>query len=65
MDELVESGFILLGGPLENEREVLHIVAAPSEDAVDERLAQDPWTANGMLRTTKIERWTILLDGRA
>jgi len=63
MDELVESGFLLLGGPLEGERETLHIVKAESEDAIRQRLAQDPWAANGMLTPTGIERWTILLDG--
>ena len=65
MDELVESGFIVLGGPLEGDREVLLIVDAPSEEAVQERLAQDNWTPNGMLTTKSIERWTILLGGRA
>jgi uncharacterized protein YciI len=64
MDELVESGFVLLGGPLESDREVLHIVDAPSEEAIHERLAEDPWTPNGMLTTVSVERWTILLDGR-
>lgn len=64
MDGLVDDGFILLGGPLEGDREVLHIVEAQSEDAISERLAADPWTASGMLGTTRIERWTILLDGR-
>jgi uncharacterized protein YciI len=64
MDELVESGFIVLGGPLEGGRETLHIVSAPSEDAIRERLAHDPWAATGMLRPARIERWTVLLDGR-
>ncbi len=64
MDELVESGFIVLGGPLEGERDVLLVVAAPSEEAIHERLAADNWTQNGMLTTTSVERWTILLDGR-
>jgi uncharacterized protein YciI len=64
MDEWVESGFILLGGPLEGDREVLHVVRANSAEAVDERLAEDPWTQNGMLETRRVERWTILLDGR-
>ena len=64
MDGLVEDGFVLLGGPLQGDREVLHIVSAPSEEAIEERLAEDPWSANGMLRTVSIERWTILLDGR-
>jgi hypothetical protein len=33
MDELVASGFILLGGPLENGRETLHIVSSTSAEA--------------------------------
>jgi uncharacterized protein YciI len=64
MDEMVADGFILLGGPLEGDREVLHIVDAPSEDAVHARLAEDNWTQSGMLETVSVERWTILLDGR-
>jgi hypothetical protein len=64
MDELVESGFVVLGGPLEGEREVLLVVDAPGEQAVRERLAEDPWIPNGMLTVTSVERWTILLDGR-
>ena len=64
MDALVEEGFIVLGGPLGGEREILHAVSASSEDAVRERLAQDSWHQNGMLRVTSIEPWTILLDGR-
>jgi uncharacterized protein YciI len=64
MDELVDEGFIVLGGPLEGDREVLHVVDAPSEEAIQERLAHDNWTVNGMLTTVGVERWTILLDGR-
>jgi uncharacterized protein YciI len=64
MDGLVDDGFILLGGPLEGDRETLHVIEAPSEEAIRERLAEDPWAANGMLTPVRIERWTILLDGR-
>ncbi len=63
MDALVEDGFILLGGPLEGDREVLHVVRAASADEVHERLAADNWTRNWRLATTSVERWTILLDG--
>ena len=63
MDGLVESGFILLGGPLEGGRDTLHVVRAPSEAAVRDRFAADPWAANGMLRPSRIEVWTVLLDG--
>ena len=64
MDSLVEEGFIVLGGPLDPGREVLHAVAASSEEAVRERLAEDNWARNGMLAVKSIEPWTILLDGR-
>src|SRR5579859_589678 len=64
MDALVEEGFIVLGGPLGGERDVLHAVWAPSEQAVRERLAEDSWHRNGMLTITSIEPWTVLLDGR-
>ena len=65
MDGLVGAGFILLGGPLEGDRDTLHIIQAESEDAIRERLAEDPWAANGMLRPIRIERLTVLLDGRS
>jgi len=66
MEHLVDEGFIILGGPLEGEngREVLHVVDAPSEAAIHARLAADIWTQTGMLKTIRVESWTILLDGR-
>ena len=63
MDALVDDGFLLLGGPLEGERETLHLVRAESEAAVRARFAEDPWAAKGMLTPVRIERWTLLLDG--
>ncbi len=64
MESLVDDGFIVLGGPIGGEREILHAISAPSEAAVRERLAQDNWALNGMLTVTSVEAWTILLDGR-
>lgn len=63
MDALVDYGFVLLGGPLEGEREVLHVIDAASEREVRERLADDNWHRNGMLTITSIRSWTVLLDG--
>jgi hypothetical protein len=63
MDELVDHGVILLGGPLAGDREILHVIRADSEQAVRDRLARDNWAANGMLTITSIEPWTVLLDG--
>ena len=64
MEELVDEGFIVLGGPLEGDRETMHVVKAPSEEAIRERWAPDPWWVNGMLSPKSIERWTILLESR-
>jgi uncharacterized protein YciI len=63
VDGLVDSGFIVLGGPLQGEREVLIIVNASDEDAVQKRFSEDPWVQSGMLTLITVERWTILLDG--
>jgi uncharacterized protein len=65
MDALVDEGFILLGGPLAGDRDVLHIIEAGSPEAVHARLAEDNWTQDGKLETVSVERWTILLDGRS
>src|SRR5260370_20132307 len=61
MDGLVDAGLILLGGPLEGGRDTLHVVQADSEQAIRERMAQDPWAENGMLTPVSIAGWTVLL----
>jgi uncharacterized protein YciI len=63
MDGLVDSGFIVLGGPLADEERVAHAVQAESEDAVRATLALDPWSKTH-LRVDAIDPWTIRLDGR-
>jgi hypothetical protein len=63
MDELVERGFVVLGGPLADEHRVVLAVEAESEDIVLATLARDPWSGTH-LRIESIERWTIRLDGR-
>jgi uncharacterized protein YciI len=64
MDRLVEDGFLILGGPLDEVR-TMHAIEAADEQAVRDRFAEDPWAPLGLLRVAKIEPWTIWLDGRA
>jgi uncharacterized protein YciI len=64
MNELADEGFIVLGGPVGDLKRVLLAVEAEDEEEIHARLAADPWTASGMLRTVSVEQWTIRLDGR-
>jgi uncharacterized protein YciI len=63
MDRLVDTGFVVLGGPLADEVRVVHAVEAESEDAVRATLAEDPWSGTHLVVDT-IEPWTIRLDAR-
>jgi len=63
MDGLVEDGFVVLGGPVDDERAML-LVEASDEDEVRSRLAEDPWRRTGMLQIGELVRWTIWLDRR-
>ncbi len=62
MDALADDGFVILGGPLgDGEEKFLLIVAAENEQAIEVRLAGDPWTPLRLLRTASVKRWEILL----
>jgi hypothetical protein len=63
MDGLVESGFVVLGGPLADEYRVALVVEADSEDAVRATLGRDPWSGTH-LRIGSIDPWTLRLDAR-
>jgi uncharacterized protein YciI len=63
MDDLVDRGFIVLGGPLDDELRVVHAIEAESAEAVRATLARDPWSESH-LRIEAIEPWTIRLDAR-
>ena len=51
-------GFVVLAGPLDEEGALI-VVRAESREAVEARLAQDPWTASGLLVTERIARWQL------
>jgi hypothetical protein len=63
MDDLVDAGFIVLGGPLPDGR-VAHAIEAESEEAIRVTFARDPWSGTHLVIDT-IEPWTIRLDSRA
>jgi uncharacterized protein YciI len=63
MDGLVDDGFLVLGGPLEDDVRTVHAVEAESADAIRAVFARDPWS-DSHLRVESIDEWTIRLDGR-
>ena len=64
IDQLVDEGFILMGGPLANEGGALLIVNAEDEDEVRNRLKNDPWMEHGILKLESVKRWQIFIDVR-
>ena len=64
MDGLVEDGFVILGGPVGDGEQTLHVIEAADETEVRARLSQDPWAEAGLLRVGMIEPWALWLDGR-
>lgn len=61
MDKLYADGFAVLVGPLEGSGDALIIARAESVEEVNRRLQGDPWTRNGLLKTTRVEAWTLRL----
>jgi len=64
MDALYDEGFVVLAGPLGDghpEHRVLQVLDADSEETVNARLDEDPWTPMGVLTTESVEPWNVLL----
>lgn len=61
MDDLEREGLVLLAGPLEGTADALLVIRAHSPSEIDSRLAADPWTVSGLLRTSRIDPWTLRL----
>jgi hypothetical protein len=63
MDDLVDRGFVVLGGPLADEHRVVLAIEAGSEDEVRSTLGRDPWGGTHLV-VDSVDAWTIRLDGR-
>jgi uncharacterized protein YciI len=64
IDQLVDEGFILMGGPLVDEGGSLLIINAKDENEVREKLKNDPWARHGILKLDSVKRWQIFIDKR-
>ena len=59
MNRIEDEGLSRLAGPLAGAGEVLLVFRADSAEAVERCLAEDPWTASGLLTTLRIARWDL------
>jgi len=64
IDQLVDDGFILMGGPLVDEGGSLLVFNAGDENEVREKLKNDPWAKHGILKLESVKRWEIFIDQR-
>jgi uncharacterized protein YciI len=64
MDGLVDDGLVILGGPVGDGEQTLHVVEAKDENDIRARLAGDPWACAGLLQIAAIEPWALWLDSR-
>jgi hypothetical protein len=62
MDDLVDDGSVVLGGPLGDDHRVVLALEADTEDGVRRTLAEDPWHPSHLV-IASVESWTIRLDG--
>ena len=53
-----------MGGPLVDEGGALLIVNAEDENEVREKIKNDPWYEQGILKLESIRRWQIFIDVR-
>lgn len=59
IDKLRREGFIVAAGGLDGTHDALLIVRAADEQEIKEKLEWDTWTANDLLRTTRMAGWTV------
>jgi uncharacterized protein YciI len=64
IDQLVDEGFIMMGGPLVDEGGSVLIVNAEDENEVRKKLKNDPWARYGILKLDSVKRWQIFIDAR-
>ena len=67
-DRLVDSGVIIVGGPIDSQNDediALLAVETADEAAVRSIFGADPWTVHRVFRIKEIRSWTLWLDGRS
>lgn len=68
MNNLEETGLVVLGGPIDpfiknsHTHTALLIVDGPDEATISKKLLEDPWMKEQILQINHIRKWDILLN---
>lgn len=63
MDRLAAEDYVLIAGPLDDDRHAVLVVGAPSETDVRRRFADDPWARSDILEIESVQSWRVWLGG--
>ena len=64
MDDLFDSGKVILAGPFADDSGTMVIVSFDSIDRARAIFQEDPWAKQDVLHATEFKEWNIFLDGR-
>jgi uncharacterized protein YciI len=62
IDELIERGIFVMGGPLGDHAGSLSLLENVSEDEARELVREDPFVANGVFELDEVRAWNVFVD---
>ena len=62
IDELVERGIFVMGGPLADQSGTLSLLENVTEQEARELVGEDPFVANGVFELEEVRAWNVFVD---
>ena len=62
IDDLIERGIFVMGGPFADQSGSLSLLETVTEQEARELIAQDPFVANGVFELEEVRSWNVFVD---
>jgi uncharacterized protein len=62
IDDLIDRGIFVMGGPLADQSGSLSLLDNVTEQEARELIAEDPFVANGVFELEEVRAWNIFVD---
>jgi uncharacterized protein len=62
IDDLIERGIFVMGGPLADQRGSQTLLENVTEQEARELVLQDPFVANGVFELEEVRAWNVFVD---